>query len=108
MRTLKFIVDGQIITKDPDCDFENLVPGTVGYLKAEFTFSPEWKNFVKVAAFWQKDVEYPPQILMDGKSCMIPAEALVNRIFEVQILGRQGDLILPTNRVKVYQNGGKT
>ena len=41
MRTLKFKVDGQIITKHPDCDFSNLVPGTEGYLRAEFIFSDE-------------------------------------------------------------------
>ena len=40
MRTLKFIVEGQIIKQDPSCDFTNLVPGTEGYLRAEFSFSP--------------------------------------------------------------------
>ena len=39
MRTLKFIVDGQILRQDPTCDFSNIVPGTEGYLIAEFAFS---------------------------------------------------------------------
>ena len=34
MRSLKFIVNGQIIEKDPSFDFDNLVPGSDGYLKA--------------------------------------------------------------------------
>lgn len=28
MRTLSFIVDRQIIKKNPECDFDNIVPGT--------------------------------------------------------------------------------
>lgn len=28
MRTLSFIIDGQIIRKNPECDFNNLIPGT--------------------------------------------------------------------------------
>ena len=39
MRTLKFVVDKQIIKQNPDCDFSGLVPGTDGYLQAEFSFS---------------------------------------------------------------------
>lgn len=38
MRTLKFIVDEQIIRQDPNCDFSNLVPGSKGYLQAYFHF----------------------------------------------------------------------
>lgn len=29
MRTLKFIVEGQAIKQDPNCDFSGLIPGTV-------------------------------------------------------------------------------
>ena len=41
MRTLKFIVNGQIIKQDPKCDFSNLIPASEGYLVAEFSFSKE-------------------------------------------------------------------
>lgn len=34
MRTLSFIVDKQIIRKDPECDFSNLVPGTTRIYKS--------------------------------------------------------------------------
>ena len=34
MRTLSFIVDKQIITKDPECDFSNLIPGTARIFKS--------------------------------------------------------------------------
>jgi hypothetical protein len=108
MRTLKFIVEKQIIRPDPNCDFSGLMPGTEGYVKAKFAFSPEWRECVKVAAFWSvMGKEYPPQLLQDGCSCMIPAEALKGRKFKVQVIGKHGDLKMTTNKMTVSQNGGK-
>ncbi len=107
MRTLKFIVDNQIIRKDPNCDFENLVPGSEEYLEAEFSFSREWDNCIKVAAFYSAlGIEYPPQILKDGKTCIIPTEALEKKVFKVKIVGKNGDFKITTNKVDVVQNGG--
>ena len=107
MRTLKFIVDKQIIRQDPNCDFSDLVPGTEGYLQAEFSFSPEWSGCTKIAAFWTVfGEELPPQILKDGKTCMIPAEALERKIFKAQVLGKRNGYKIVTNKVEVKQNGG--
>lgn len=108
MRTLKFIVDGQIIKQDPNCDFSGLVPGTEEYLRAEFDFSPEWRGCTKVAAFYSiMGKEYPAQVLEDGKTCTIPEEALRRRVFKVQVLGKSGDLKITTNKLAISQNGGK-
>lgn len=107
MRTLKFIVDGQILSQDPKCDFNGLVPGTEGYLQAEFSFSPDWKGCTKVAAFWAMGKECEPQILKDGKTCVIPAEALVGRTFKVQIMGKKDSLKMTTNKTLVYQKGDR-
>lgn len=107
MRTLKFIVDDQIIKQDPSCDFSGLVPGTEEYLKASFSFSPEWNGCVKVAAFYSAfGWEYPPQVLADGANCMIPAGALKKRSFKIQVIGRKDDFKILTNKVTVDQNGG--
>lgn len=106
MRTLRFIVDGLIITKDPSCNFEGLIPGTDGYLQAEFSFSPEWNNCAKVVSFNYRDKEFPPRILTDGKTCEIPTEALASRAFYVRILGKGENLKLTTNSVAVVQDGG--
>lgn len=108
MRVLKFIVDGQSIKKDPKCDFTGLVAGTEGYLQLDFSFSPEWMNCVKVVSFWSiTGKELPPQILKDGKTCMIPVEALTKRRFGVQVVGKKDKLKLITNKEFVYQKGGK-
>lgn len=110
MRTLKFIVEGQIIRQDPNCDFSGLVPGTESYLQAAFSFSDEWDDCVKVASFYSiMGSEYDPALLKDGHTCMIPAEALVRQKFKIQLLGKRNDgLKLVTNKVIVDQNGGKS
>lgn len=109
MRTLKFIVDGQLIMRDPFCDFDNLVPGTSGYVRAEFSCSKEWSKCVKVAQFKSMmGREFTPRLLEDGKSCLIPTEALEKKIFRVGLVGKGVDYTITSNFVNVCQNGGKT
>ena len=110
MRTLQFIVDGQIVKQDPACDFSDLVPGSEGYLQAEFSFSPQWKNTVRAVTFYSMmGREYGAEILKDGKTCKIPAEALKKRAFKIKVTGRgRDDFKISTDKVTVVQNGGKT
>lgn len=109
MRILRFNVEGQIIKQDPNCDFSGLVPGTEGYVQGEFSFSPEWGGCVKVAAFYSVlGQELGCALLKDGKSCVIPKEALKHRAFKVEIVGRKQNLKLITNKVEVTQTGGKS
>lgn len=106
MRTLKFIVDNQIIKPDPNCDFNGLVPGTEGYVKIEFCFSSEWNDCNKVAAFFsQMGKEYQPQIIKDD-SCIIPDEALKKRRFKIQLIGSKQDYKITTNKIVIKQDGG--
>ena len=107
MRTLKFIVNGQDIALDPECDISSLVPGTSGYVQAEFSFSKEWDGCAKVAAFYSNlGREFEPRILKDGKVCEIPIEALEKSIFKVKVLGQKTDFTICTNKAVVYQKGG--
>lgn len=109
MRTLKFIVNGQSIIQDPKCDFSNLVPGTAGYLQAEFSFSKEWAGAEKVAGFYSvMGREYPPQVIGPTNTCPIPAEALLCEKFRIKVFGSRGsDFKITTDKVTVSQNGGK-
>lgn len=112
MKTLRFIVDDQTICKDPTCDFSGLVPGSSGCLFAEFAFSKEWDGCLRVAGFFSPlGKEYPPRELSYGTSCVIPFEALQKRSFKIQVIGMKtvnGEKVrLKTNKVVVYQNGGK-
>lgn len=107
VRTIRFIVDRQIIKKDPDCDFSGLVPGSEGCLRAEFSFSPDWNGFAKVATFRSANKDYDPQILSDGKSCLIPSAVLAREAFRVGIIGKNpSGQLKPTSTVMVHQNGG--
>lgn len=106
MRTLKFIVDHLIVRPDPSCDFDNLIPGTEGYLVAEFTFAPEWNNCAKVVEFSRNFKECEPQVLKNGR-CIIPADALVGRTFKIRVIGKRDGYKLITNKLTVKQNGGR-
>lgn len=108
MRVLRFIVDGQSIKPDPSCDFTGLFPGKNDHIQAEFEFSPEWDNKFKVVAFWSMlGSEYPPQLLDEYDTCEIPVEALARPAFTIQVLGRHRGPVISTNRLTVYQRGGK-
>lgn len=108
MRKLIFLVDGQTLRQDPNCDFSGLAPGSEDYVQAEFRFSPEWHGFNKVAAFYSRlGNEYEPQLLTNGATCIIPVEALAKTIFKVEVLGMKGLTKLRTNRLTIEQRGGK-
>lgn len=108
MRTLKFIVDGQIIKQDPSCDFDGLVPGSEGYLQAEFALSSDWQGAAIVASFWSMmGKEYSPAIVKKDRTCIIPTEALKKRSFKIKLIGQTKDgKRIQTNKVVVTQNGG--
>lgn len=109
MKTLKFLVNEHTITLDPKCDEMELVPGTREQLQAEFVFSSDWNNSTKVAAFYSNlGREFEPRVLKNGKVCDIPAEALEKSIFKVKVLGQKNGQTFSTNKVTVYQRGGKS
>lgn len=101
MRLLKFNVDAQHIQKDPNCDFSGIVAGSKDYLRAHFTFSPEWQDCIIAASFWRGQKEYA--VLLNNNECTIPAEALTGPTFRVSVLGQRGRYSIPTNKVIVRQ-----
>ena len=101
MRLLEFDVNSQRITKNPQCDFSNIVAGTKNYLKASFTFSSEWRDCVLVASFWKGGKEYAQFI--KNNQCEIPPEVLSGPTFSISITGQRGDYRITTNRVLVRQ-----
>lgn len=107
MRVLRFIVTGQVLEPDPNCDFDGLFPGRDMDVEAEFELSSEWESMIKVAAFWSMlGKEYPPQVLDEYDTCVIPEEALSKPTFKVQLFGKGRSNALRTNTVTIYQRGG--
>ena len=108
MRTLKYIKKKKKKKKDQNSDFSNLVPGTEGYIRAEFSFSNDWAGCKKVAAFYSiLGHEFEPQILEDGKTFLIPKEALQKEKFSIRVIGRAKNLKIITGKIIVIQDGGK-
>lgn len=108
MRTLKFIVDSTTIKQDPTCSFEGLFPGPNQQIEAEFSFSSEWENIPKVAAFYSLlGKEFPPQVLNEENRCRISPEALNLPAFRMQLLGINGNTMLSSNIITIFQRGGK-
>ena len=101
MRLLKFNVNAQHVQKDPECDFSNIAPGSQGYLRAQFTFSPEWQDCVIVASFWRGKKEHA--VLVTDGICDIPSEALVGPTYRVSVIGQRGDYRITTNKEIVRQ-----
>lgn len=102
-RILEFEVDKQRLTKKRDCDFTNIVAGSIGYLKAKFYFSQsEWRGCKKAASFWFNNQE--TAVLLDRyNSCNIPPEVLVGDRFSVSVTGVRSDYKIVTNKTKVKQ-----
>lgn len=106
MRILKFTVNGQKILHNPKSNFKDLVPDSGEELIADFNFSSEWDNTIKVAAFYNADGECQPQELIDGMYCTVPEEAANAHWFRVRILGNKNGSLIMTNMIDVIQNGG--
>lgn len=100
-RILRFVINGQAIAKDPMCNFDKIVKGTSGYLKAQFSFSSEWNGCKIAASFWSLGKEYAA--ILNNNECYIPEEALVWSNFSVSLTGVKGDYKITTNRVIVNQ-----
>ena len=101
MRVLKFIVNGQTLNKDPTCDFKHIVAGSSGYLIAAFKFTGEWQGLRKIAAFYCFGEEYAA--ILENNRCVIPAEALRWKNFEVKVVGVKKDYRIDTERISVKQ-----
>ena len=72
IRKINFEVDENLIKSDLKNDTiprELLDNGDI--VMAEFEFSSDWDNAVKVAQFSKGNTEYDPQILEHGITCVI-------------------------------------
>jgi hypothetical protein len=104
LRTLKFVVNRQVIEKARDCDFDGLVKGTNGYLMAKFLFSEDWNGCAKVVGFYSSyGNEYAPQVLDNENSCMIPEEALARETFVIKVFGKRENFTITTNKLAINQ-----
>ena len=105
MRILEFEINGQNISKSKNCDFSGIVPGTSGYLKASFSFSAEWTGMVKVAEFRKLTSDEPVSVPIINNECMVPVEVTGGNKWYVKVIGKRGDVLIPTGNYRVRQEG---
>lgn len=95
MRTLRFRVSGQELTRAPGCDFSNIIAGTSGYLQTAFEFGPDWDGTVRVAAFYPR--------LQDR----VPDEITPCNEFKIGVVGqRENGQRITTNLITIRQEKG--
>lgn len=103
MRVLKFIVNGQSLQKDPNCDFSGIIRESIGYLVAEFSFDSAWKDCTIAASFWHFGEEHA--VLVQNNRCMIPDEALRGFSVGVTLRGVKKGYSISTNKA-IFEQGG--
>lgn len=104
MRALRFDVNRQLVRAAPDCDFSGIVPGSMGYLVAQFSFDDEWSGCKKAASFYGVNGIEEARPIVNGV-CEIPAQVLDGRFFEVCVTGIREGFRIRTNKMIVRQEG---
>lgn len=105
MRILEFDVNGQSLIKSKNCNFSGIVPGSDGYLKSHFTFSNDWAGTVKVAEFRTHASSEPVSVPIINNECMVPADVTGGDRWYVKVIGKRGDVLIPTGNCRVRQEG---
>ena len=104
VRTLEFVIDGQRLKKDPNCNFSGIVAGSKGYLTCHFTFSSEWKGLNKAVIFKDGDKKIYEPIKYDA--CKVPDEITDSSRIHIQIAGKDDAMFLQTNDAVIIQKKG--
>lgn len=87
MRTLKFILDGQKLKKDPSCDFTGLICGTMNYVKLSFDVSGDWnKCFIIVSFLDENDHEIDASELKNFE-CLVPNTTSSYKKYKIRLIG---------------------
>lgn len=86
MRELKFIVDGQRLTKSKECDFEHIVRGTNNYLRLMFWFDGQWNGTTKAIEVSNISGTKIIEPLVNG-SFVLPSQVTGDSIIKVKVYG---------------------
>ena len=101
MRDLEFIINGQMIKKDPACSFNNIVAGSSNFYNAKFNFGYDWDGFACVAAFEANGkIQYVP---IKNNQCLVPNTVINEREYLISVIGMKGATMINTNKVKITQ-----
>lgn len=105
MPTLSFSVENQTIRRT---DNFYVVAGSMNYLYAQFTFTPDWGDGTKTAQFFAECSDDPPYdvILDQNGMCLVPWEVLQYGGTRVFVSVFAGDRITANNSIfRVHDSG---
>ena len=104
MRVLEFKVDMQTLSKQPGCDFSNIVAGTNNYLVAKFNFTDEdWDGCEKTVSFWINEHRIPV-VLNENNECLIPHRVCQEKMVGVSVSGKRHRYSIQTNKYYFKQS----
>ena len=107
MRTLRFKVSGQELSRAPGCDFGNIIAGTSGYLQVAFEFDADWDGTVQVAAFYPYLQSQEIATLIRDGACIVPDEVAAYDTFKIGVVGQRGNgQRITTNLITIKQEMG--
>ena len=103
MRNLNFKVSGQRLSKEGD--FDKIVVGSKGYLKACFTFNSEWKGFAKIAVFKSNTSDEVPVKINPEGECLIPDAVTDGSYISIHVVGKsKAGQLITSGSVSFLQN----
>ena len=104
LRRLIFNVSGQKIETNSNCNIDNIVAGSEGYLMAKFMFyGNSWKSLKKAARFVGEDGVEHAALLDTNDTCVVPAEVLDGAYFKVGAMGDTDEQQIVTDWVTIKQ-----
>ena len=87
MRELHFDVAGQLLRRNKQCDFENIVRGSDNYLCLVFHFDNDWKQ--------------TNEIIQDKVT--VPVDVTHGSMFYFELTGKSNKTRITTNRMYIEQ-----
>lgn len=101
MRELHFDVTGQLLRRNKQCDFENIVRGSDNYLCLVFHFDNDWKETKRVISFYDVDGKQTNEIIQDKVT--VPVDVTHGSMFYFELTGKSNKTRITTNRMYIEQ-----
>lgn len=96
-RVLIFDVTGDLLARNPDCDFENINKNSS--LSIKFNFADNWKTLKKALIIRSGVIE--EHLILEGDQHIIPERLLTGTYFGIKLYGISKTNAIPTNTLGI-------
>ena len=101
MRELHFDVAGQLLRRNKQCDFENIVRGSDNYLCLVFHFDNDWRETKRVISMYDVDGNQINESEQDKAT--VPVSVTHGSMFYFELTGKSNKTRITTNRMYIEQ-----